>query len=161
MSKWKLEWGKVITQEGAVVITIGVLGLLFVLLAQLAYEHEVGPLAPLLVPDLKIEFASRMQREKLEEAQHESNRIGALCYTIRSRYDRSAWYVSTKIYGPGIEDGVTAVWLMWGEKDDPGLVSAVDGMAKAFTDVDSAVGPGFGMDKEAKQLRRYVEENVE
>jgi len=111
------------------------------------------------------EHASQAQMELLKEIQIPGNRIASEGYTIRSKHHKRAWYVGTKIYGPGIEDGVVAVWLISGDKDHPGvMVLAADGAADSFTEVphidDTKAGDGWAVDPEITALQEYVKDNV-
>jgi hypothetical protein len=111
------------------------------------------------------EHASQAQMELLKEIQIPGNWIASEGYTIRSQHHKRAWYVGTRIYGPGIEDGVVAVWLISGDKDHPGvMVLAADGAAHSFTEVphmdDTKAGDGWARDRELTALQDYVKDNV-
>lgn len=112
----------------------------------------------------QIEPASQQQLERIELAQKQGNYIKMKGFTIKSPYHNSAYYVSTKIYGPGMENGVVGVWIMNGEKNSPKLVISVDGYAHNFTPtlpyapetkVDASI-----TDPAARILKRYTEQNL-
>jgi predicted small lipoprotein YifL len=115
-------------------------------------------------PQYQFERASQSQVETLKFIQEEDKRIADTVYAVKSEHHENAWYVSTKIYGPGLEDGVSAVWLMVGDKNSSGMILAVDGTANEFTPVpymnDTQAGSGLGMDAEAEALEAYVQDNV-
>jgi hypothetical protein len=54
-------------------------------------------------------------------------------YAVRSQSHKRGYYVGAKIHGPGIEDGAPAVWLISGEKNDPGMILSVNAMAADFS----------------------------
>ena len=69
-----------------------------------------------------VERASFSQLDKIREVQLRGNYTKMEGFTVKSKHHKNAYYVSTKVYGPGIEDGHAAVWLMTGSKEYPKLV---------------------------------------
>lgn len=91
------------------------------------------------------------------------NKVHSHGYAIKStRHD--AYYVSTKIYGAGIEDGVTGVWLIFGSKSKPRMIQSVDGTAKNFTpempySLNTKVRASIN-DGESQQVRAHAKRNL-
>jgi hypothetical protein len=54
-------------------------------------------------------------------------------YAVRSMSHKRGYYVGGRIYGPGMEDGAPAVWLISGEKHDPGIILSVNATAAEFS----------------------------
>jgi len=115
-------------------------------------------------PQYQFERASQAQVKRLKAVQEEDKRIAGTVYAVKSQHHKNVWYVSTKIYGPGLEDGISAVWSMSGDRANPGLVLAADTTADEFTPVpymnDTKAGTGRGMDPEARALEKHVQTNV-
>lgn len=55
-------------------------------------------------------------------------------YALKSPSHKNCYYVGAKIFGPGIEEGVEAVWCLTGNPDQPGLAMSVSSMAVAFSE---------------------------
>jgi len=132
-----------------------------------AREKELSePQTEPATEDMKwgIEPASFQQLDLIKEVQIPGNYIKMKGCAIKSRNHKRAYYVSTKIYGPGIEDGVTGVWFITGDKDTPGIIQNVDGVSRQFTPdlpygADTSSGASM-FDTGVSPLRRWTERNL-
>ncbi len=113
---------------------------------------------------LQIERASMAQLNLISAVQISGNTIIMEGFSIKSSNHPNAYYVSTKIYGPGIEKGVAAVWFISGDKNSPGLIQNVDGAARNFTpdlpygyDTKSRASI---RDRDAKAVKKHAEDNL-
>lgn len=79
---------------------------------------------------------------------------------IRSSSHQRAYYVGLNFRVPDVDETLTGVWIVSGERDQPGGVLAVDGYAKHFsraTAADKTNPPtAFGYDDECKQLKKHL-----
>ena len=78
---------------------------------------------------------------------------------IKSSTHKRAYYVGAVFTGSGIEDGVAGVWLITGDKDNPGIIQSVDGGAHNFSPYPLSKNTPAGArstDKECKTLRKYL-----
>ena len=112
----------------------------------------------------KVEPASQQQLVLIKEVQIPGNHIQMRGYAVKSSSHRNAYYVSTKIYGPGIDEGVTCVWFISGDKSSPGLIHSADHFAHEFTpDIpfsrDTKAAASM-RDKEARAVKAYAEKNL-
>lgn len=146
------------------IIVVGVVGGLLSSSDSGSSSSRPNPSSKPTRPQYQFERASHAQIEKLKYIQEEDKRIADTVFAVRSQHHKNVWYVSTKIYGPGLENGVSAVWSMSGAKGNPGMILAADTTADEFTPVpymnDTKAGTGLGMDPEARALENYVQKNV-
>jgi len=55
-------------------------------------------------------------------------------FAVRSKSHTRGYYVGGKIYGPGMgRNGAPAVWIISGEKNDPGVILSVNAVAAEFS----------------------------
>jgi hypothetical protein len=81
---------------------------------------------------LKVETASPKQLGLIREVVERGLTVRT-AYAVRSQTHKRGYYVGAKIYGPGLENGAPAVWLISGEKGDPGMILSVDAVAAEFS----------------------------
>jgi hypothetical protein len=81
---------------------------------------------------LPVEPASPKQLSMIREVLERGFTIPE-AYAVRSQSHKQGYYVGGKIYGPGVQDGAPSVWLISGEKDDPGIILSVNAMAAEFS----------------------------
>ena len=79
---------------------------------------------------------------------------------VKSNEFEKAYFVSAKIYGPGIEDGEgPGVWFITGDKTSPGMIFSVNSYAKLYSDFPdvSTMEWNVIMDDEAIEARNCAE----
>lgn len=112
-------------------------------------------------PDIakKVESAHPSQAKHVSALLKDGVRLVEPVYLIRSEHHKNAWWLGSKING-GVSDGRAGVWLVTGEKDDPGMSLPASSFA-----VEASVGNplreteawGWRMVEPVTELREYVE----
>jgi hypothetical protein len=108
-----------------------------------------------------VDAASPKQLSLIREVLERGFRIPQ-AYAVRSESHKSGYYVGGKIYGPGVDDGAAAVWLISGEKDNPGIILSVNAVAVEFSAPMLAGKTKAGArvtDPEAKAVLAHIRRN--
>lgn len=123
-------------------------------------SEESMQASPPAEPELdcaEIESASEQQIGHLAAVQIEGNAVQDKGWALKSRIHNNAYYVAGTVVGPGIEDGELGIWIISGDKESPGLINSVNGVARTFSPVIPYAGEtGFETtiaDEDPKLLR--------
>lgn len=106
---------------------------------------------------LKIEVASKAQRNIIQAALGDQYPVSKIA-VVKSGKHGKAYYVGAVFHAIGVGN-ITGVWLVWGEKNAPGLVFSVDGAAHQFSGMRKASktkGAAYVFDEECKILQKYL-----
>ena len=107
----------------------------------------------------KVEAASQEQLWMITEGLAKNLVIKQSC-ALKSSHHKNAYYVGAVFTGPGIEKGVIGCWLISGDKNKPGIIQSVDGIAHNFTPYPKSSKTQAGAsisDKEYKLVKKYLE----
>ena len=86
----------------------------------------------------RVESASEKQTEKINWGiKKETNAEIGKVYVVKSNDYEKVYFVATRLSGPGISDDCIGVWAISGDKNDPGMIFSVNGIAKEFSDYPS------------------------
>jgi len=83
----------------------------------------------------RVESASEKQIEKIKFGiKKETNAEIGKIFVVKSNDFEKVYFIATRLSGPGISDDCIGVWAISGDKNDPGMIFSVNGIAKEFSD---------------------------
>jgi len=107
----------------------------------------------------KIESASEKQILYINEGFTDNNYFASNVYCIKSTEHKNAYYVIAKINGLKNVKFDYGIWLISGDKNNPGMIQSVSDIASAYTPYplsSKTKANATDSDAESKTLKIYV-----
>jgi len=83
----------------------------------------------------RVEPASEKQIEYISRGiKKETNAEIGKVYVVKSNDYENVYFCATRLSGPGISNDCIGVWSISGDKNNPGMIFSVNGIAKEFSD---------------------------
>jgi len=108
----------------------------------------------------RVEPASEKQTEKIRWGiKKETKAEIGIAYVVKSKDYERVYFAATRLFGFGITDDCIGVWAISGDKNDPGMIFSINGIAKEFSDYPDGnltKGNVTMSDDGAKLVEKYI-----